>query len=59
MQVHRERERYSKVSDDLVAVNNGGTFQVNDKFILDPRDGTYILTLETPVPIFTVAIQVR
>mmetsp|Transcript_16876 Transcript_16876/g.20317 ORF Transcript_16876/g.20317 Transcript_16876/m.20317 type:complete len:715 (+) Transcript_16876:403-2547(+) len=53
--VEKEREKYSKVSDDLIAVNN--TFHVNDKFVLDPSDASYFLTVETPMPIFTVALQ--
>lgn len=63
----RERERESwcffwclgawQVSDDLIAVHS--TFQVNDRFSLDPQDATYVLSIETPVPIFTVAVQVR
>ena len=36
-----------------------GTFHVNDKFSLDPRDGSYVLSIESPVPIFTIAVQVN
>mmetsp|Transcript_38791 Transcript_38791/g.74315 ORF Transcript_38791/g.74315 Transcript_38791/m.74315 type:complete len:719 (+) Transcript_38791:332-2488(+) len=53
--MQKEREKYSKVSDDLIAVHS--TFQVNDRFSLDPQDATYVLSIETPVPIFTVAVQ--
>lgn len=48
--------RYTKVSEDLVAVDTK-TFFVNDKFVLDPRDGTYVMSIESPMPIFTIAIQ--
>jgi hypothetical protein len=55
---HREREQYSKVSEDLIAVApTTERMKVHDKFILNPTDGTYLLSLETPMPIFTVALQ--
>lgn len=53
--VEKEREKYTKVSEDLIAVNH--SFRVNDKFVLDTTDGSYLLTIETPMPIFTVALQ--
>lgn len=54
----REREQYSKVSQDLVAVApTTERMKVHDKFIPNPTDGTYLLSLETPMPIFTVALQ--
>jgi len=54
--VNTARGRYSQVSEDLVAVDKG-TFHVNDKFCLDPHDGSYALTIESPMPIFTIAVQ--
>jgi hypothetical protein len=46
------------VSEDLIAVApTTERMKVHDKFILNPTYGTYLLSLETPMPIFTVAIQ--
>jgi len=53
--VDQQRARYATISEDLIAVNQN--FHVNDRFTLNPDTATYTLTLETPVPIFTVAVQ--
>mmetsp|Transcript_628 Transcript_628/g.2088 ORF Transcript_628/g.2088 Transcript_628/m.2088 type:complete len:729 (-) Transcript_628:128-2314(-) len=54
-QVEGERSKYAGVSEDLISVND--TFRINDKFVLNADDASYTLTLETPMPIFTVAVQ--
>lgn len=53
--VETERRNYGQLSEDLIAVNQN--FRVNDKFILNGEDSSYSLVLETPVPIFTVAVH--
>ena len=54
-EVDRERERYSKVSEGMVA--SGVTFKMNDKWALNAEEAKYELHVELSMPIDTILLQ--
>jgi len=53
--VEVERERYSRVSDQLVATDV--TFKMNDKWALNAEEARYELNVELSMPIDTILLQ--
>ena len=53
--VERERERYSRVSDQLVGTDV--QFKMNDKWALNAEEARYELNVELSMPIDTILLQ--
>jgi len=53
-----ERDRYQVTSQDESAISAMPQFSINDKFILNQEDASYVLSLEVQSPIDYVLLQV-
>ena len=56
-QVLGEREKYQKSAGSDSAISAVVKFHVNDKFILNPSDANYLLSIEIQMPIENVLLQ--
>lgn len=53
--LEREKERFSKHASEFIPVTQ--QFTVNHKFVLDPDEAAYQITVEIPMPIDIVCLQ--
>lgn len=56
-QVMTEREKYQKSAGSDSAISAVVKFHVNDKFVLNPIDANYLLSIEIQMPIENVLLQ--
>lgn len=53
-----ERENYQSLAGSSSAISSVNNFHINDKFVLNREDASYTLSLEVPMAIDHVLIQV-
>jgi len=56
-QIDKERNKFAEKSGNNALLAVSAPFTVSDRCKLEPEEACYVLTVETAVPIFTVAIQ--
>ena len=54
--MRKEQEKLAKYADEFIPV--AAQFKVKTSFVLDPEEGAYKLTVEIPLPIDVVTLQV-